>query len=67
MKVVIDISIFTREAGAFGNADHWIDGALLRAFRLVKERDLDVAIVSYGPPLRSLRDLVQASGFAAAG
>ena len=53
--------------GAFGNADDWIDGALLRALRLVKERDLDVAIVSYGPPSRSLRDLVQASGFAATG
>lgn len=53
--------------GAFGNADDWIDGALLRALRLVKKGDLEVAIVSYGPPSRRLRDLVRASGFAATG
>jgi hypothetical protein len=49
--------------GAFGNADNWIDGALLRAVRLVKERDLDVAIVSYGPPSPALRNFFHASGF----
>lgn len=49
--------------GAFGNADDWIDGALLRALRLVGERDLDIMIVSYGPPSLALRNFVHASGF----
>jgi hypothetical protein len=47
--------------GAFGNADAWIDAALLRALRLVGGYDLDVAVVSYGPPRSGLRDLVQAA------
>ncbi len=49
--------------GAFGNADAWIDAALLRALRLVGERDLDIVLVSHGPPSPALRDLVHASGF----
>ena len=53
--------------GAFGNADAWIDDALMRALRLVKEQDLDVAIVSHGPPSRGLCQLVRASGFAQPG
>lgn len=48
--------------GAFGNEDAWIDAALLRALRLASERDLDVAIVSYRPPTRRLRDLVRTFG-----
>lgn len=44
--------------GAFGNADAWIDAAMLRALRLVGDCHLDVAIVSYGPPAPSLRALV---------
>ena len=43
--------------GAFGNADDWIDAAMLRALRLQREHDLDVAIVSHGPPSQRLRDL----------
>ncbi|GJE59015.1 hypothetical protein [Methylobacterium trifolii] len=49
--------------GAFGNADDWIDAALLRALRLVGDQDLDVAIVSYGRPSPALTDFVRASGF----
>lgn len=48
--------------GAFGNADAWIDDAMLRALRLVEDRDLDVAIVSYGRAPASLRSLVGRSG-----
>ncbi|KQT77464.1 hypothetical protein ASG51_22420 [Methylobacterium sp. Leaf465] len=49
--------------GAFGNEDAWIDAALLRALQLASERDLDVGIVSYGPPTQRLHDLVRTSGF----
>lgn len=44
--------------GAFGNDDAWIDQALLRALQCAGY-DLDIAVVSYGPPSRNLRDLVQ--------
>ena len=52
--------------GAFGNEDAWINDALLRAVRLVGDRDLDVAIVSHGPPTPKLTALVRGSGFATA-
>ena len=45
--------------GAFGNADAWIDAAMLRALRLASDRDLDVAVVSYGRPSQELRELVR--------
>ncbi|KQO97327.1 hypothetical protein ASF33_07410 [Methylobacterium sp. Leaf92] len=45
--------------GAFGNADTWIDAALLRACQLVARADLDVIIVSYRRPSESLEDLVR--------
>jgi len=45
--------------GAFGNADAWIDAAMLRALWLARGHDLDVAIVSYGPPSLGVRDLVR--------
>lgn len=32
--------------GAFGNDDAWIDDAILRALRLVKDQDLEVEVVS---------------------
>lgn len=44
--------------GAFGNADAWIDDALLRACQLMADVDLDVVIVSYRRPSASLVDLV---------
>ena len=48
--------------GAFGNADAWIDDAMLRALHLVEDRDLDVAIVTYGKAPASLRSLIERSG-----
>lgn len=44
--------------GAFGNDDAWIDAAILRALRIVSACDLDVAIVSFGRPSPSLRELI---------
>ncbi|TXN75523.1 hypothetical protein FV228_03630 [Methylobacterium sp. WL18] len=45
--------------GAFGNDDAWIDQAMLRALRRAGDADLDIAIVSFGPPSRGLQDLVR--------
>ncbi|MCJ2126973.1 hypothetical protein [Methylobacterium sp. J-077] len=45
--------------GAFGNADAWIDEALLRACQLNVDADLDVMIVSYRRPSTSLAELVR--------
>lgn len=45
--------------GAFGNSDAWIDAAMLRALQLASNRDLDVAIVSYGRPSLVLQELVR--------
>jgi hypothetical protein len=44
--------------GAFGNDDAWINAAMLRALRLAGDRDLDVAMVSYGRPPQVMRDLM---------
>ena len=44
--------------GAFGNETPWIDGAMRRAFTLVRAVGLDVRIVSYGQPDRELERLV---------
>lgn len=57
---VSDRVLLTRlGGGAFGNADAWIDSAMLRALRLASDRDLDVAIVSYGRPSFELQALVR--------
>jgi len=56
--------LLTRLGGsAFGNADDWIDEALMRACRLLIGAELDVAIVSYRRPSARLENLV--SKFAA--
>lgn len=45
---VSDIVLLTRlGGGAFGNADAWIDAAMVRALDLVRDFDLDVRLVSY--------------------
>lgn len=44
--------------GAFGNDDAWIDGAMVRALRLVRVRDLAVEIVSRDSPSPDLEKLV---------
>ncbi len=40
--------------GAFGNSEEWILAAMRRAFRLAVGYNLDVRIVSYGTPSRTL-------------
>ena len=48
--------------GAFGNHDDWIDSAMRRALRLASNFDLDVRLVSYGPPSPGLLDIARAFG-----
>ena len=45
--------------GAFGNSSQWIHSAMLRAFKLFSNFDLDVRIVSYSGPSKELVDLVE--------
>jgi hypothetical protein len=45
--------------GAFGNAPQWIQDAMAQALDLMSGHDLDVRLVSYGPPTSSLRALVR--------
>ena len=49
--------------GAFGNEEEWIADAIGRALRIAGDRDLEVAVVSYGRAPDSLRDFVRHSGF----
>jgi hypothetical protein len=46
--------------GAFGNADTWISDAMSHALSHVAARDLDVRLVSYGPPTPILRAIEHA-------
>ena len=48
--------------GAFGNPGAWIDAAIRRALTVVAGYDLDVRLVSYGPPSRDLLALAGAFG-----
>jgi hypothetical protein len=43
--------------GAFGNADAWVDDAIVRALRIVEYAGLDVRLVSYGQVERSMQDI----------
>ncbi|WP_342132915.1 hypothetical protein [Hydrogenophaga sp. OTU3427] len=45
--------------GAFGNAPQWIQDAMAQALDLMSDHDLDVRLVSYGPPSPALRALVR--------
>ena len=45
--------------GAFGNAPQWIHDAMVRALNLASSHNLDVRLVSYGPPTDALRALVR--------
>jgi hypothetical protein len=45
--------------GAFGNADTWIDDAIVRALSIVQHADLDIRLVSFGsidPSMRAIAD-----------
>jgi len=44
--------------GAFGNRGNWIEAAIRRAFNMMSAQDLDVRIVSYGPPSKEISALV---------
>ncbi len=46
--------------GAFGNAPEWIYAAIKRAMNRVQRFDLDVRLVSFGPPSVEMRELVKA-------
>jgi hypothetical protein len=46
--------------GAFGNDDGWIDSATRRALTQAAGYGLDVRLVSYGPPTKSMVELARA-------
>lgn len=48
--------------GVFGNAEQWILAAMERALRIVQSCELDVRIVSYGPPSNDMRRLASRFG-----
>lgn len=43
--------------GAFGNAEAWINAAMLRALRIAAGQRLEVLMVSYGPPSAAIREV----------
>jgi hypothetical protein len=45
--------------GAFGNHDDWIQGATRRSLEQMREFDLDVKLVSYGTPSRTLAQIAE--------
>lgn len=45
--------------GAFGNEDAWIDSAMRRALRLVAEKDMELELVSHGPPPAAMLELAR--------
>lgn len=46
--------------GAFGNDEAWINDALLRALLMARDWDLELCLVSYGPPAPATRALLDA-------
>jgi hypothetical protein len=45
--------------GVFGNREGWITDAIYRAMTKYRDEDLDVKIVSYGSPKRSIMKLIE--------
>jgi hypothetical protein len=45
--------------GAFGNPGPWIHSSMKRALQLVKNVDLDVRIVTFGPPSAETRAVIE--------
>jgi hypothetical protein len=45
--------------GAFGNDDNWIHSAMRRALTIMLQFDLDVRLVSYGPPSRAMLQMAE--------
>jgi hypothetical protein len=57
------VALLTRlGGGAFGNDDGWIDAAMRRSLRMAAGFDLDVRLVSYGPPSPELLKIAQSFG-----
>ncbi len=48
--------------GAFGNADAWIDAAMVRALDQVADCDLEVLLVNYGRPPQTMLDIAARYG-----
>lgn len=45
--------------GVFGNADAWIDDAIVRALTIVERAGLDIRLVSYGQVHQSFRAIAE--------
>jgi hypothetical protein len=57
---VSNIVLLTRlGGGAFGNDDQWIDAAMRRALQRATTFNLDVTIVSYGPPSHAVLQIAE--------
>lgn len=48
--------------GAFGNADEWIDDALVRAVQIIGDQGLNIVVVSYGLPTRQFTERLASTG-----
>ncbi len=55
-----NIVLLTRVGGGvFGNADAWIDDAIVRALEIVEHAGLDVRLVSYGQVHQSFQAIAE--------
>jgi hypothetical protein len=55
-----NIVLLTRVGGGvFGNADEWIDDAIVRALSMVADAGLDIKLVSYGQVHQSFRAIAE--------
>jgi uncharacterized membrane protein YdjX (TVP38/TMEM64 family) len=55
-----NIVLLTRVGGGvFGNADEWIDDAIVRALSIVENAGLDIKLVSYGQVHQSFRAIAE--------
>ena len=58
-----NIVLLTRlGGGVFGNADAWIDDAIVRAIEIVKDAGLDIRLVSHGRVHDSFRAIEKLFG-----
>jgi hypothetical protein len=48
--------------GAFGNPEHWVLAAVRRALGIVSSYDLEVRLVSYGTPSKTMIELAKDFG-----
>jgi hypothetical protein len=58
-----NIALLTSLAGgAFGNDESWIVAAMRRVLRMMRGTELEVKLVSYGPPSRALLEVAEEFG-----